>query len=242
VQGNHAAPGAGPRTGRGPSHGHAMAAGAGSRGGPRARTSARERELGRRGAPGRAAPGLGRNAQRARSRAGAPSRRGAPGPGRMAPWPEKGRKGEERGGRVLPHGGEGERRRGRERDVRGIEGREREAVLGGGADGWAPPGGGGGCSTTRARRARGQRGGGGGWATKLGRQMDPKWGRGFTELGHRAAAGPRVGGGRGRPRQGEAGWAAAGSRPKGGKREFPLSNSYLALNSTPKYFSQITQP
>jgi hypothetical protein len=68
------------------------------------------------------------NAGRAGSRAGAPPRRGAPGLGRTVPWPEKGRKGEEGGGRGLPRGGEGERCRGRERYVREVE--EREGGLG----------------------------------------------------------------------------------------------------------------
>jgi hypothetical protein len=71
-------------------------------------------------------------------------------------------------------------------------------------------------------------GGGGGarhpsWAAKWAQSG----GGGFVELG-------RTGGG-------EAG-RARGKPVQGGKREFPLSNSYLALNSTPKYFSQITQP
>jgi hypothetical protein len=63
-----------------------------------------------RGQVGEAAPRPGWNARRAGSRAGAPLCRGALGPGRTAPWPKKRRKGEERGGRGLPHGGEGERR------------------------------------------------------------------------------------------------------------------------------------
>jgi hypothetical protein len=73
-----------------------------------------------------------------------------------------------------------------------------------------------------------------------------------TRVGGGGRAGPATGPpswlgrmqgvGRGGPRQGEAGWAAAGSRPKGGRENFPFPFSYLALNSTPKYFSQITQP
>jgi hypothetical protein len=116
----------------------------------------------------------------------------------------------------------------RERGRRG-EGNVREGARGerrvwgkGAADGWGLQGGGGGGSNRRAHGAHGARGGGGAsWAAEM--------------------AGPRGGGERqaapGRSRLGR-GWKPA----QGGRENFPFPFSYLALNSTPKYFSQITQP
>jgi hypothetical protein len=107
----------------------------------------------------------------------------------------------------------GDGRAGRGRRARGGMRRQREVLGGGAVDGRGPQGEGGGGSNRRVHDARG---GGGELGPRLGHRADPRRGGG--------PAGPRAGG---------------EERERG--KDFPFSISYLALNSTPKYFSQITR-